>query len=75
MARHNKILQDQSTCIECEREYRPELLREVLYDSNRDSLNMLCHCGKRYRLFENINGFLIMRKYIKKKDQVKRAIK
>lgn len=75
MARHNKILIDQSTCIECGSIYRPELLREVLYDSNKDSLNMQCHCGKRYRLFENINGFLVMRKYIKKKDQIKRKVK
>lgn len=75
MARHNKILEHKTTCLHCGHKWNPEILQSIMYEQNKESVNMKCFCGSRYRLFENINGFLVFRKYIMKKDQVKRNAK
>jgi hypothetical protein len=43
---------------------------------NYISLNHICHhCGGRIRITENVNGFLILRKYVMRKDKIKREKK
>lgn len=75
MAHHDKILEHRTNCHHCNRSWNPKLLQDILEEQGKESVNMKCFCGARYRLFENINGFLVFRKYIMKKDQVKRKLK
>ena len=71
----NKIVSHQTECLECGHHWIPELLQSLLHDQNKESLNLLCICGTRHRIIENVNGWIVFRRYIKRKDQIKRAKK
>lgn len=71
----NRIIDHQTECIECGHYWKPELIQSILYEQGKDSVNMQCFCGTRHRIIENVNGWIVFRRYIKKKDQVKRAKK
>lgn len=75
MARHNKILSHKLNCPICDG-LNMETYIKARWDKsgNYISLNHICHhCGGRIRITENVNGFLVLRKYILKKDKVKRV--
>ena len=71
----NKIISHQTECLECGHYWKPELIQSIMYEQGKDSVNMQCFCGTRHRIIENVNGWIVFRRYIKKKDQVKRATK
>ena len=71
----NKIISHQTECLECGHYWKPELIQSIMYEQGKDSVNMQCFCGTRHRIIENVNGWIVFRRYIKKKDQVKRAKK
>lgn len=70
--KRNRITSHQTDCLDCGKNWDPELLKDILDMQEKESLNMVCFCGTRHKLIENVNGWLVMRRYIKKKDQVKR---
>lgn len=71
----NRVIDHQTECLECGHYWKPELIQSILYEQGKDSVNMQCFCGTRHRIIENVNGWIVFRRYIKKKDQVKRATK
>jgi hypothetical protein len=71
----NKIISHQTDCPECGNHWNPEQLQSIIYDKGQEAINLKCGCGQRSTIRENINGWLVMRRYIKKKDQVKREKK
>ena len=71
----NRVIDHQTECLECGHYWKPELIQSILYEQGKDSVNMQCFCGTRHRIIENVNGWIVFRRYIKKKDQVKRAKK
>jgi hypothetical protein len=71
----NKIVSHQTECLECGHYWKPELIQSILYEQGKDSVNMQCFCGTRHRIIENVNGWIVFRRYIKRKDQIKRATK
>ncbi len=77
MAHHNKILADKLDCPLCGGLNMETYVRKRWEKSgNLISLNHICHhCGGRIAIRENINGFLVLRKYVMKKDRVKRESK
>ena len=77
MARHNKILSDKLNCPICDGLNMETYIKARWVKSgNLMSLNHICHhCGGKVQIVENINGFLILRKYVMRKDQVKREKK
>jgi hypothetical protein len=77
MARHNKILSNKLNCPICD-ELNMETYIKARWEKsgNLMSLNHICHhCGGRVQIVENVNGFLVLRKYVMRKDQVKREKK
>jgi len=75
MKTRNKIISHQTECLECGHYWKPELIQSIMYEQGKESVNMLCFCGTRHQIRENVNGWLVFRRYIKKKDRVKRATK
>lgn len=77
MARHNKIYSNQLVCPICLEENMETYIKARWEKSgNQMSLNHICHhCGGRVRITENINGFLVLRKYIMRNERVKREKK
>ncbi len=75
MARHNKILEHKTDCPHCGHKWNYKLLQILMHEQQKESINMKCYCENRNIIRENINGFLVMRKYIMKKHQVKRVKK
>lgn len=73
MAHHNKILEDKLECPICKGLSMKSYVKNRWEKSgNLMSLNDICpDCGGRVKIIENVNGFLVLRKYIMKKDQVK----
>lgn len=72
MAKHNRILEDQLNCPYCLIKHEEKPIRDRMWANDKTSMHLMCDCGQRIKVIENINGFIVMRKYIKKKDQVKR---
>jgi predicted anti-sigma-YlaC factor YlaD len=68
----NRITDHKTNCPECSHHYNPIQLQDIMYEQGQEAINLKCFCGQRSIIRENINGWLVMRKYIKKKDQVKR---
>ena len=77
MARHNKILSDKLNCPICDGLNIETYIKARWEKSgNLMSLNHICHhCGGRVQIRENVNGFLVLCKYVMRKDQVKREKK
>lgn len=77
MAHHDKILADKLDCPICGVLNMETYVKKRWEKSgNLISLNHICHhCGGRVKIVENINGFLVLRKYIMKKVKLKRLIK
>lgn len=75
MAHHDKILANKLDCPLCG-ELNMETYVKARWEKsgNLISLNHICHhCGGRVKIVENINGFLVLHKYIPRKDKVKRV--
>lgn len=75
MARHDKILEHKMNCTECNYLWKWEIFKNLLDKKNQEQINWVCYCNTTVVIRENINGFLVMRKYIMKKDKVKRIPK
>lgn len=75
MARHNKILEHKMNCPQCGILWKAEYFELLLFNLGQEQINLVCNCKTRLTIKENINGFLVMRKYIMKKDKVKRIVK
>lgn len=77
MAHHDKIIADNLNCPFCDKPNMETYVKARWEKSgNLMSLNHICHhCGERIRITENVNGFLVLRKYVMKKDKVKRVAK
>lgn len=75
MAHHNKILEHRTSCPECDYKWHSDLFQSMLFKKNQEQINWVCYCNTRLTVKENVNGFLVMRKYIKRKDKVKRIAK
>jgi hypothetical protein len=69
----NRITDHKTDCPECGNHWNPIQLQDIMYEQGQEAINLKCGCGQRSTIRENINGWLVMRRYIKKKDQVKRA--
>jgi len=69
----NRVIDHQTECLECGHYWKPELIQSIMYEQGKESVNMQCFCGTRHRIIENVNGWIVFRRYIKKKDQIKRA--
>lgn len=74
-AKRNKITWHQTLCLECGHHWNPTQLQIIMQEQSKESIHMKCFCGTRLRIVENVNGWLVFRRYIKKKDRVKRATK
>ena len=75
MAHHDKIIANKLDCLLCG-ELNMETYVKARWEKsgNLISLNHICHhCGGRVKIVENINGFLVLHKYIPRKEKVKRV--
>lgn len=75
MAHHDKIIANKLDCPLCG-ELNMETYVKTRWEKsgNLISLNHICHhCGGRVKIVENINGFLVLHKYIPRKEKVKRV--
>jgi hypothetical protein len=75
VARHDKILQNKTTCPECDYKWNSDSFTSILFRKNQEQMNFVCYCKTRLIVKININGFLVMRRYIMKKEKVKRISK
>ena len=75
MARHDKILEHKMDCPECGKTWNRYVFQNLLHKKEQEQINFVCDCETRVTIRENINGFLVIRKYIMKKDKVKRIPK
>jgi C4-type Zn-finger protein len=75
MAHHDKIIANKLDCPLCGGLNMETYVKARWEKSgNLISLNHICHhCGGRVKIVENINGFLVLHKYIPRKDKVKRV--
>jgi len=68
----NKITSHLTDCLECGKHFEVKLLQSIMEKQGKFEIPLKCFCGARHRLVENVNGWLVLRKYVKKKDRVKR---
>lgn len=75
MAHHDKILADKLDCPICGGLNMETYVKKRWEKSgNQNTLNHICHnCGGKIVITENVNGFLVLRKYVMKKDKGKRS--
>lgn len=75
MAHHDKIMEHKMDCPECNHPWNWYIFKNLLDKKSQEQINWVCYCNTTVVIRENINGFLVMRKYIKRKDKVKRIAK
>lgn len=75
MKKRNRIREHKTKCSGCDRVWEAQTIMDQFMRQNKESLNIMCFCGTRSRAIWNVNGWVVMRKYIMRKDRVKRVRK